>query len=945
MNQRNTVEKSSGKEDMYKDSLNLPSTHFPMKGNLNKKEPEILAWWNSIGAYARLRELRKGSPQYILHDGPPYSNGHIHMGTAVNKIVKDMIVRSKTMGGYDSPFLPGWDNHGMPIEIQVMKEFRKKGEDAGTLEIRKRCGEYADNFVGIQREEFIKLGVWGEWDTPYLTMSKQFESTIIHIFGQLVEKGFVYRGLRPIHWCTSCGTALAEAEIEYREKISHSITLRFPLKEDPDGIFPADIDGYVLIWTTTPWTIPANMAVVVHPDYDYCLLRAGDAVYLLAERLAPVVMESLGVNDYSVISKHKGRDLAGLVFKHPLYDRPSPLYLARHVTLEDGTGVVHTAPGHGTEDFLVGQAEGIDIFCPVDERGRFTDEAGVYKGLEVEAANQVIIDDLSSGGYLLEHGEITHQYPHCWRCQNSLLFRATIQWFLSIDHNGLRNRALDIIENEVEWIPGGSKNRILGMVGTRPDWCLSRQRVWGIGIPVIFCNECGEPVMDSSLIYHIADVIGRSGGDSWFEKDVTYFLPEGFRSCPACSGESFRKETDILDVWFESGSSHQVALKGSNGLRFPADMYFEGSDQHRGWFNTSLMVAVATEDQAPYRKVVTHGWILDEEGKAMHKSLGNVVSPIDVMKNNGADILRLWTAANDFRADIRFSHDSVKQARDVYRRIRNTCRYLLGNLSDFSPDQDSVDLEDFWAIDKYALFDLQKFKKKILDFYDKQEFHQIFHLVNNYCTVNLSSFYLDILKDRLYTFGKRSKARRAAQTVLKEILDTLSRVLAPLIPFTAEEIWREIPWCDDDSSVHWQLLPIPETLELDEVFLSDWETLIGIRTVVLKCLEEARMKKAIGSSLEASVRIQTSKDDLKVVLDRHLPDLASLFIVSTVELSQKEPGDQEVVVEDPEGNVIVGVRKSPHAKCSRCWNYSETVGESIEHPRICHKCFSNLNQG
>jgi isoleucyl-tRNA synthetase len=938
------MDRTNEKVADYKDTLNLPRTKFPMKANLREREPRVLAWWEEIEAYRKLQELRAEAPLFILHDGPPYSNEHIHMGTALNKIVKDFVVRSRSMMGYRSPFLPGWDNHGMPIEMHVTKQSRGAGENSDIISLRRRCREYAARFVEVQKEEFKRLGVWGEWDSPYLTMSREYESTIVRTFGELVKGGYIYRGLRPIHWCTHCRTALAEAEIEYREKASHSITLRFPLMEDPMQIFPRGMPAYVLIWTTTPWTIPANMAVVVHPDYEYVLIEADGAVYLLAEKLVPAVMNAVGMKSYRTLRKLRGSELRGLVFRHPLYERPSPLFLANHVTLEEGTGVVHTAPGHGSEDFQVGRKEGREIFCPVDEEGRFTREAGPYEGMGVEESNVPIMDDLTKVGSLLEKGEIRHQYPHCWRCKNPVIFRTTVQWFLSVDHADLRRRSLEEIER-TEWIPAASRNRITGMMSTRPDWCLSRQRVWGIGVPVLYCDECNEPILDASLIAHIADIVERESGDVWFEKDAAYFIPDSFDSCPGCKGRSFRKETDILDVWFESGSSHCVVLRESHGLRYPADVYFEGSDQHRGWFNTSLIVAVAANGRAPYRTVATHGWILDEKGKAMHKSLGNAVSPLDVMEKSGADILRLWTAANDFRVDIRFSEENIEQTQELYKGIRNRCKYLLGVLFDFSPEEDSLPLEELWPIDKYALHDLQTFIRKALAAYAAFEFHQVFHLLNNYSTVNLSSFYLDVLKDRIYTYGKKSKARRSAQTVLARILDSIVRIMAPIMPFTSEEVWREIPWVGGGTSVHWELFPEAQDLGLSKDFLADWESLLEVRSTVLKALENARAAGLIGSSLEAEVGIRTGSGTLQRVLEEYESQLFHLFIVSGVRLSPGDLDTYPVLAEEPGSKLTVGVKKATGTKCARCWNYRTSVGTFPEHLHICDKCIANLNEG
>ncbi len=922
----------------YSKTLNLPKTDFPMKAKLVEKEPGILDRWMKMGAYEKLREHRRGREKFILHDGPPYSNGHIHLGHALNKIAKDLIIRSRSMMGYDVPYLPGWDNHGMPIEMNVLKELKKEKKDFDTLTLRKKCAEYARRWVDIQRDEFIRLGIWGKWDDPYLTMSPDYEKIVLQTFGKIVDEGYVYRGKRPIHWCAECETALAESEIEYKEKDSISILLRFPLLRDPKGLFPDELDGYILIWTTTPWTIPANQAVVVHPRFDYAIVETDGAAYLMAERLTPVVLESVGITKYKVLKTFKGEQLEGLVFSHPTFDRESPLFTADHVTLDEGTGVVHTAPGHGMEDFLVGKREGLTILCPVDERGVFTREGGRYEGMHVEDANLEVLKDLEAEGALLEQNVIQHSYPHCWRCKKPLVYRTTTQWFLSIDHNGLRGKTLESIET-VRWSPAPSKNRILGMIQNRPDWCLSRQREWGVGIPVLICNKCDEPLLRKDVVDRVAEKVGELGSDCWFALDAGEFLPGGV-SCDKCKGTDFRKETDILDVWFESGSSHLAVLENNSDLRWPSDIYLEGTDQHRGWFNTSLIVSMSSRGVPPYRWVLTNGWTLDAEGKAMHKLEGNVVSPLDVIENRGADILRLWASSNDLKNDVRYSEDALDQVADSYRRIRNTCRFLLGNIYDYDDGTDRIEYEDLLEIDRFALHVMEDFKRKIHSAYENMEFHAAYHRINSFCAT-ISSFYLDVLKDRLYTFSADSRERRSAQTVLHEIIHALVRIVAPILPFTSEEVWGYLSE-DQDSSVHFLTFKEFSDEYLRPELEAKWKKLMILRGEVQKDLEVARAKGELGSSLEAAVEILAGEDEWEEFIRENKEGLPALFIVSQTYLREEEGGGDWT--ESTEFPVKIRVRRADGRKCRRCWNYTLDVGNSSEHPELCNRCISNLNQ-
>lgn len=933
---------SSGTKS-YAKTVRLPRTAFAMRANLPEREPGMLARWRATDAYAKLRARRAGRPKFVLHDGPPYSNEHIHLGTAVNKIVKDFIVRSRSMMGFDAPYVPGWDNHGMPIEIYVTKEFRELKREPSLAAVRARAREYAAHFVGVQSEEFQRLGGWGEWDRPYLTMSNEYEAAILEVFADLVERGYVYRGLRPIHWCITCRTALAEAELEYYEKSSPSITVRFPLREDPKGVF-GSAPAFVLIWTTTPWTIPANLAVVVHPDIEYAVYEARGERYLFAARAAERILPLLPGGKGELVRRVPGRELAGLVFGHPLgavnpgYDRPSPLFFADHVSLDEGTGVVHTSPGHGAEDFEVGRREGLQILNPVDEDGRFTEAAPGYEGESIWEANSRIMDDLVSARNLLARDEIRHSYPHDWRCKSPVIFRATVQWFLALEHDALRERALREIA-AVQWAPPSGEARITTMVASRPDWCLSRQRVWGVGIPAFYCFDCKALLLEAALVRRVAARVRESGSDVWYEKPAAYFLPGG-TACAACGGTEFYKEVDILDVWFDSGASHRAVLEARPDLGYPADVYFEGLDQHRGWFNSSLLLGVATRARAPFRSVLTHGWIVDAEGKAMHKSLGNAISPQEVVEKLGADVLRLWTASTDYAGDRRFSWEALEQAADGYRRIRNTCRFLLGNLADFDPGLDAVPEDRLEPFDRYALAELERFKAEARDALERYEFHRFTQAFVNYCAVELSGFYLDALKTRLYT--RSLSRRRSAQTALFAIADSLARFMAPVLPFTAEEVWDHLPGAAKEESVHFCDMPGEIASRTYPDGGQYWRRLLDLRPPVQKLLERMRATGTIGSSSDAAVALWPQDAADEQLLKESRATLEELLLVSHVTVGEPFPGVVEEEEHLPDRGLVLAVGKAPGKKCERCWQYRESVGGSEVHPTLCQECIAVL---
>ncbi|RLB07174.1 MAG: isoleucine--tRNA ligase [Deltaproteobacteria bacterium] len=916
----------------YKKTLNLPQTPFPMKADLPKREPEILRKWEENRLYDKIRKRAKGREKYILHDGPPYANGHIHMGTALNKILKDIVVKSKFMAGFDSTYVPGWDCHGLPVEHEVDKMLGGRKEKMGKSEIRRLCRDYAAKFIDIQREEFKRLGVMGDWGNPYLTMNYEYQATIVREFGKFVEGGYLYKGKKPVYWCATCKTALAEAEVEYAPHRSPSIFVKFPITSNIGEIFPS-LQGMkvsVIIWTTTPWTIPANLAIALHPTYKYVAVKVNQEVYILAEGLADIVMDTLGIKGYRLVETFLGKELEGLKCRHPFLDRDSIIILADYVTLDAGTGCVHTAPGHGQEDYDSGLKYGLDIYAPVDDDGKFTPEVKFFAGEFVFDANPHVNAKLAEVGALLKEEEVEHSYPHCWRCKNPIIFRSTEQWFISIDHNDLRQKALKGIE-EVRWIPKWGRERIYGMVANRPDWCISRQRAWGVPIVAFYCEGCGQTLLRKDLIEFVAERFAQEGADIWFDEPAQRLLPPGTK-CPKCGGENFRKESDILDVWFDSGVSWAAVLEKRDELRFPADLYLEGSDQHRGWFHSSLLAAVGTRGVPPYTSVLTHGFVVDGEGKKMSKSAGNVVAPEEVIQNFGAEILRLWVAAEDYRDDIKISQEILARLTEAYRRIRNTWRYMLGNLYDFDPQLHTIPYHELMEIDRWILDRFQRLVKRVLRAYEEFEFHTIYHSVHSFCVVDLSSLYLDILKDRLYISSPSSPKRRSAQNAIYSILKGMVRIMAPILSFTSEEVWQYLPKEEgEEESVHLTSFPQPQQEFLDDSLQQRWERLLEVRQEVTKALEKARQQKVIGHSLDAKVRLKAPKG-LHELLRGFGAELREIFIVSQVELT----GDEDSKA------LRVEVERADGEKCQRCWVYDKSVGMSEEYPDICQRCLQTI---
>jgi len=918
----------------YRTTLNLPKTDFPMKANLSKREPDILQGWESQGVYRKLLERSKGRNKYILHDGPPYANGNIHIGTALNKVLKDFVVKSKSMAGFYSQYVPGWDCHGLPVEHEVEKSLGQKKRELSLVEIRRACRAYASKYVAIQRDQFKRLGVFGDWEDPYLTMRYDYQATIIREFGKFILKGSVYKGKKPVHWCPTCKTALAEAEVKYEDHRSPSIYVKFKMISDVGALFPK-LTGkpvYVLIWTTTPWTIPANLAIALHPDFNYVAVDVGKEVYILAEELLSEVMRKFGIREYKILEKFQGRVLEGLKCRHPFLERDSVIIVAPYVTLDAGTGCVHTAPGHGQEDYESGVQYGLEIYSPVDDEGRFTEDVPFFAGQFVFDANQAVNRKLAEVGALLKEEEMIHSYPHCWRTNDPIIFRATEQWFISMEKDELRKKALRSI-NEVTWIPPWGRDRIYGMIENRPDWCVSRQRAWGIPIPVFYCAACKEVLATSETIEHVARLFEKEGADVWFQEGTDHLLPKGIQ-CGRCGGATFTKETDILDVWFDSGVSWAAVLEKASDLEYPASLYLEGSDQHRGWFHSSLLTSVGTRGQAPYRSVLTHGFVVDGEGKKMSKSAGNVIAPEEVINRLGADVLRLWVAAEDYRDDIKISDEILKRLADAYFRIRNTYRFLLGNLYDFNPETDAVPYPDLYPIDRWALHRLQKLIERVREAYESFEFHIVYHSVQNFCAVEMSALYFDILKDRLYTFSARSLGRRSAQTALYEILSALARLMAPILTFTAEEVWKFLPGKPDQAeSVHLALFPEVRREFLDEKLADEWEQIWEVRAVVTKALEEARQEKRIGLSLDAHVDLY-APEKVFPLLRRYEEDLKSIFIVSSVSLQPSEAQGRK--------DLWAVVSRAKGKKCERCWNYDLGVGQIEDHPTICPRCFEAI---
>ncbi|MBZ5547430.1 MAG: isoleucine--tRNA ligase [Acidobacteriia bacterium] len=934
-----------------KSTINLPKTGFPMKANLPQNEPKMLARWEEQHIYDRIREKRKGSPPYVLHDGPPYTSGPIHLGTALNKCLKDFIVKSKTMSGFDAPYVPGWDCHGLPIEIKVDKELGGKKLQMHPSDVRAECRKYAQKFLDLQRQQFKRIGVFGRFDQPYSTMTPQYESVVLETFYSFYENGFVYKGLRAVYWCMHDETALAEAEVEYENHTSSTVWVKYALLDDPAKIDPA-LAGRKLstiIWTTTPWTLPASMAVAFHPDEEYVALESGGEAYIVASKLAKDAAEKCGLANPRELAHFPGRKLERLNFQHPFLDRKVLGVLADYVTMDTGTGVVHTAPSHGAEDFATGVKYGLDATSNVDEKGILRNGLPEYDGKRVWDANQPIIDLVKRRGALLHTEKTEHSYPHCWRCHNPVIFRATEQWFISMEtpmpggqgkEDTLRTRTLSEIKN-VKWDPAWGEERLSNMIQTRPDWCISRQRVWGVPIAVFLCESCGKPLHDHAINRKVVALFARSGADAWFTSESDTILPAGTK-CPHCGGNKFEKETDIFDVWLESGASYLALIGAEPDYPWPSDLYLEGGDQYRGWFQSSLLCAMGTRATPPYRGVVTPGWTLDEKGQAMSKSRGNDVDPVDIASRLGGEIVRFWTASVDFREDVVGSEALMQRVGENYKKIRNTFRYILSNLYDFDPVKDAVSFEKMEELDQYMLRQTCSFASDVRNWYDEFAFHKIYHRVNHFCIVDLSAFYFDVLKDRLYTSAPKSQARRSAQTAVWRIGEALVRFLAPIMTFTSEEVWRYLPKVDGRSdSVHLAMFPTAadilggQVAEQDELQQKDWLSLRGVRDEVLKALEEARNNKLIGSGLEAQVHL-SAPDPLYALLKRYEAQLRYLFIVSSVSLRQG-PGNGTA-------SVHVEIKKAEGAKCERCWNYSAHVGEDKNYPTVCERCSAVLKE-
>ncbi|MFN2378557.1 MAG: isoleucine--tRNA ligase [Candidatus Binatia bacterium] len=912
----------------YKHTLQLPSTDFPMRANLPAREPAMLETWQNENIYEAMLSARADAPMFLLHDGPPYANGNIHIGHALNKILKDIIVKYKTLAGFRAPYRPGWDTHGLPIELEVEKKVgRKARAEMSLVEVRKLCREYADKFVDVQRSDFRRLGVFGDWDRPYLTKDFAYEAREVRELATILDSGGIYRSRKPVHWCASCRTALAEAEVDYDTKQSTSIFVAFPIEaKGPLAAF-ADRRPFIAIWTTTPWTLPANLAVAVGPEFSYSLVESGDRTLVVATELVEALSKLFPIG--ATLATFAGKELEGLKARHPWIERDSVVILGDHVSLDTGTGCVHTAPGHGHDDYVIGRKYGLEAYAPVDAGGCFTSEVPEFQGQFVFAADKGVLDLLTARGVLLAEEAIEHSYPHCWRCKKAILFRATDQWFLSMEDKDLRRRALAAIDG-VRWIPAWGRERIHGMISGRPDWCLSRQRAWGVPIVAVHCRGCGNVEATGELARRAADIFQKEGADAWFARPVTDFLPSG-HACASCGGKDFERETDILDVWFDSGVSFAAVVEREFGPDAIADLYLEGSDQHRGWFHSALLTSVATRDRAPYRAVLTHGFVLDGEGRKQSKSLGNTVAPQDILKTYGADILRLWVASEDYSDDVRISEEILKRLADSYRRIRNTARNLLANLADFDPATSDVPYAERRELDKWILGRLDDFLTRCRRAYDLYEFHVVYHALNNFCSVDLSALYFDVVKDRLYTSGRDSAARRSAQATMHEILLALVRVIAPVLCFTADEVWRAMPAAQrretgGQDSVFLTDFPMADPAWKNDELLGRWERLWEIRGLVTKAIEEHRRDGRLGQSLEARVAIAASGRDATILGAVGERGLCEMFIVSQVDLVAGE------------GETVVTIEKARGGKCARCWNFSEAVGTVAGHAELCDRC-------
>jgi isoleucyl-tRNA synthetase len=938
----------------WKNTVNLPRTEFPMKAGLQASEPETLARWAATDLYRQIRARRSGAPKFVLHDGPPYANGNIHMGTAMNKILKDLVVKSRSMAGFDAPYVVGYDCHGLPIELRVDRELGPKKRDMSVADFCRACRAYAERFVGVMSEQFQRLGILGTWDEPYLTMDFRYQAAIARAFGRFVEQDLVTKRKKPVHWCIHCRTALAEAEIEYEDHSSPSIYVEFPLSPASAGELSARVpalagrDVSVLIWTTTPWTIPSNLAVAFHPDFDYAAYDVDGRAVLLAEQLAPAVAQVVGRSLDNPVARMKGATLEGLRFRHPLYDRDSIGVLAGYVTLDAGTGAVHTAPGHGADDFVTGLKYGLDIYAPVGPGGHFDETVGLFAGQRVFDANPNVEQALKERSRLWHRAAFAHQYPHCWRCHNPVIFLATAQWFISLDTPGsrsaalqpeggtqtLRQSALSAIDKDVRWVPSWGHDRMYNMVANRPDWCVSRQRVWGVPIPALDCVKCREPIISAALVERAASVFEKYGADAWYERPVEEFVPPGL-TCPSCAGTAFEREMNILDVWFDSGSSHEAVLSVRPELTWPADTYLEGNDQHRGWFQSSLLVGLGTRGRPPFKDVVTHGFIVAEDGRKMSKSLGNSIEPEDVIKQSGADIIRLWVSMTDYTQEMRLSKEILARVVEAYRKTRNTLRILVANLYDFDPAADRVPAECMLDIDRYILARYATVARTVLRAYEDYDYQSISQALNTFMTMDLSAFYVDVTKDRMYTFGAGSIERRAGQTAMFVIAEGLTRLIAPILSFTADELWRYLPG-ERDESVHVSVFPSRDELDAlaDRDRLERWARLIAVREQVVAEIEPMRKDKQIGSSLQARVVLTASSDDLGF-LQAHAAELPTLFIVSEVELQSAA---------DSAAGVRVAIERAGGVKCERCWRYVPSVSSDPTWAGLCERCHDALSE-
>ncbi|MGN7611169.1 isoleucine--tRNA ligase [Magnetococcales bacterium HHB-1] len=942
----------------YKKTIHLPKTAFPMRGKLPQREPELQKKWQEQNLYQKLRDQSKNRAKYILHDGPPYANGNLHMGHAINKVLKDVIVKSRQMKGLDANYVPGWDCHGLPIETKVEQNLKKKKKSKESIPVgtfRRLCREFAQRWVGVQKQEFERLGIIGDWENPYLTMNYQFEADIVRELGKFHQNGGLYRGAKPVYWCTHDVTALAEAEVEYEDHTSTTIYVKFPLANgedltDIDPLFKDHDQGVsVVIWTTTPWTIPANLAVSLNANLEYVAalildpkensaLQKGE-ILILAEGLWKESIQAMGLmeEDVKIAALFTGKPLDKKRFQHPYLEQDAPILLGDHVTLEAGTGCVHTAPGHGQEDYVIGLKYGLKAYNPVNDHGCFIEDTPHFAGMHINKANPEVVELLKEKGTLLASGKVTHSYPHCWRCHNPLITRATPQWFISMETNNLRDQALDAIR-QTQWIPQWGEERIFGMVENRPDWCVSRQRSWGVPITVIHCQTCDTDVTDADVFEKIAQAVEKGGADVWFEEDAKSFLPENF-VCPKCGDQHFTKESDILDVWFDSGVTHAAVLKRREDLNWPADLYLEGSDQHRGWFHSSLLASIGNWQQAPYKAVLTHGFVVDGKGRKMSKSLGNVIPPKEVIQRYGADILRMWVTAEDYGQDIRISDEILKGLSDAYRRIRNTLRFLLGNLADFNISKHRVPFEQMMPLDQWALDRLANLIEKVDHAYTQFSFHKVYQDLHYFCSIDMGAFYLDILKDRLYCDGQNSQRRRSAQTAVHEILEALVRLMAPILSFTAEEVWQFMAQ-PREASVHLAMMPVTHPEWKNDSQAAQWEQLRQIRTDLYRELEKDRRSKKIGSFLEAEVTLFTSEENIQLL--QSFDELFRLFITAQVIIKPLEEAPNEAVVAEKVSNLKMLTRRAGGQKCQRCWNWDSQVGSIESHPDLCPRCHSAI---